>query len=171
MNLRCKISIVAVFFAGFTPASAAPSSSTIERTEQALVEQISCKKRPQVAPAINAMLKNKLIRYQDDESGVYLFKPIVPLRFLGLPILHISGTDQDVAFRGVPPSRMVGTAAPQFLEIDVAAPASELKRRALAAGLVEAIPNKGKVGFEVADLGSYLAGRSGSVISSIECDG
>jgi hypothetical protein len=115
------------------------------------------------------MLKNKLIRYVANESGIYLFAPTVPLKFLGLPIRHISGFDTDRAFRGVPASRMVGTAPPQFLQIDIAAPASELKKRALDAGFTEAIPIEGKLGFEVEALGSYLSGKTRSVISSIEC--
>jgi hypothetical protein len=51
---------------------------------------------------------------------------------------------------------------PQFLELDVGAPASELKKRALAAGFVEAVPVEGKRGFDVKTLGHN--------ISSIECD-
>ena len=115
------------------------------------------------------MLKNKIVRYVANESGIYLFAPTVPLNFLGLPIKHISGFDRDRAFERVPWSRMVGTAPPHFLQIDIQAPASELNKRALAAGFIEAIPSEGKLGFEIEGLGSYLAGKSGLIISSIEC--
>ena len=163
--LSTAVSILAMS----APGSAAPSQSTIKRTEIALVQQISCRATPQVARAINSMLKNKLIRYVANESGIYLFVPNVPVKFLGFQIKHISGFDRDSAFDGVPFSRMIGTAPPQFIQIDVVAPSNELKKRALAAGLVEGIPSEGKLGFELEDLGSYLAVKSRSTISSIEC--
>jgi hypothetical protein len=117
------------------PALAAPSQSLIDRTEEALVEQVRCDQPPQPARAINAMLRNKLIRYADNEDMVYMFVPTKPLRFLGLPIKLVSGFD-DKPFHGVPDSRLFTTAPPISFEIDVAAPASILKKRALDAGLV-----------------------------------
>ena len=149
--------------------AAAPPSETIQRTETALVEQLRCREEPKVALAINAMLRNRLVRYEANESGVYLFAPTVPLKFLGLPITHISGFDREIPFRRVPDSRMVGTAPPQFIQIDVAAPAGELKRRAMAAGFVERVPGEDRLGFTVEDGGHNLAGKSRSTISSIEC--
>jgi hypothetical protein len=109
------------------------------------------------------MLKNRLIRYVANEGGIYLFAPKVRLTFLGLPVLHISGFDRDRSFHGTPPSRLTEPPMflPQFLEIDVGTPASELKKRALAAGFTEAVPGEGKLGFEVKALGRN--------ISSIEC--
>jgi hypothetical protein len=146
-------------------------AGVIDRTGAALLDQISCRRAPEVASAVNAMLKNRLIRYEADESGVYLFKPTVPLRFLGLTVMHISGFDYD-GFRDVRGSTMVGTAPPAFLEIEVAAPAGELRKRALAAGLIEAIPVEDKRGFEVSisteGLGTYLAEHDGTA-SSIRC--
>jgi hypothetical protein len=150
-------------------ASAMPPRSVVERTEKALVEQMRCDGTPEVARAINTLLRNKLIRYKANESGVYMFVPNVPLKFLGLRIKHISGFDLDTPFKGVPDSLMVGTAPPVFLEIDVAAPSRELKKRALNAGLVEAI--RGKGGFQVSVKGyaTYLGGKSRTVVSSITC--
>ena len=116
------------------------------------------------------MLKNGVIRYIDNENGTYLFAPKVPLSFLGMPITHISGFDQDQAFHHVPYSRMVGTPSPHFIEVDVLATASELKQRAIAAGMIEAIPAQGKSGFRVDDLGHYLAAPGKHPIASIECD-
>jgi len=108
------------------------------------------------------MLKNKLVRYVANDGGIYLFAPNVPLRLLGLPVRHVSGFDRDRPFR-TPHTRTAEPPMflPQFIEIDVGAPASELKRRALAAGHTEASPNEGKLGFEVKALGPNL--------SSIEC--
>jgi hypothetical protein len=171
--IRTLLSVAALMLAIPTPASAAPSRKVIARTENALFEQMRCKGTPQVARAINTMLKNKLIRYQANESGVYLFVPNVPLKFLGFPIKHISGFDQETAFNHVPDSLMVGTAPPVFLEIDVAAPTSELKERALNAGLVEAV--RGRGGFQISSsqhgYGSYLARGSLKGLSSIACVG
>jgi hypothetical protein len=162
-------SLVIALTAVSGPAQVVPSQQSIHRTEIALTEQIGCTSRPQVGRAINAMLKNGLILYVANESGSYLFAPNVPLNFLGLPIRHIAGFDREVAFRGVPYSRMIGTAPPQFLQLDIEAPADELKKRALGAGMVEAIPSEDKMGFAVEDSGHYLAGKSRSTISSIEC--
>lgn len=166
------ISAIAVL-AGVTDAHTSGGSErtgAIGRTEEALLDQIKCQRTPQVARAINAMLENKLIRYVDNENGVYLFAPAAPLTFLGLQVKHISGFDYD-PFSGVPGSTMVGTAPPVFLEIDVAAPASELRKRALDAGLVEAVPDEHKRGFEVSTegLGSYLATEDSGMTSSIQC--
>ena len=130
--------VASIAFAGAANAyQAPPPEALIQRTEAALVDQMKCERTPQAALAINAMLKNKLLRYVDNESGVYLFEPTKPLTFLGLPVLHISGFDDVAGFRDAPDSLMVGTAPPVFLEIDVAAPEGELRKRALAAGLTE----------------------------------
>lgn len=88
-----------------------------------------------------------------------------------MPVTHISGFDVEEAFEDVPGSRMLGPAPPSFLEIDVDAPASELRARALKAGLVEAIPHQGKRGFEVAAGRSYLAQKSKGAASNIQCVG
>ena len=142
-----------------------------ELASAALVDQLGCREAPQVARAINAMLRNKQIRYVANESGVYLFEPVVPLRLLGLKITHVSGFDDAEAFRGVPNSLMVGTAPPVFLEIDVAAPVGEVRKRAVAAGLTEAVPSQGKRGFDASAKGwaTYLARRNGVATSSIRC--
>ena len=173
MNNRALFSFAGLLLLMSMTASAAPPPSIVSRTEDALVEQMRCKDTPQVARAINTMLRNKLIRYKADESLVYMFVPTTPLKFLGLPIKHISGFDMDTAFRGVPSSLQVGTAPPVFLEIDVAAPVSEVKKRAVDAGLVERIWPHKRRGFDVSSsaegYGSYLAGKSRSVMSSIRC--
>jgi hypothetical protein len=118
------------------------------------------------------MLRNRLIRYVANENGAYLFAPTVPLSVLGLPIRHISGFDYD-AFADVPVSTMVGTAGPIFLEIDVAAPVAELRKRALAAGLVPADAADHRHGFEVSasdhGYGSYLASERTRGSASISC--
>ena len=145
-------------------------SHLTELTEAALLDQIRCQRDPQVAHAIDAMRANHLIRYVANESGIYLFAVTRPLKILGLPITHISGFDRDRAFENVPGSRMVGTAPPPFLEIDVAAPASELRARALKAGLVEATPWQHERGFEVSVGRSYLAPRSRGAASNIQCN-
>lgn len=145
-----------------------PRAHLIETTEAALVDQIKCQTSPKVALAINAMIKNRLIQYRDNESGVYLFAPNAPLTFLGLRIKNISGFDYE-GFRDVPSSTMTGTAPPVFLEIDVAATESELRERALRAGLVEGSPSENRRGFEVSARGSYLAGEPQTVTSKIEC--
>ena len=149
----------------------APRTHTVELTGAALVDQMRCQSKPQVARAIDAMIKNRLINYVENESGVYLFEPTAPLTIFGLKIVHISGFDDNYAFKGVPNSTMVGTAPPVFLEIDVAAPASELRKRALAAGLIEGAPSEHTSGFDVSAKGwaSYLAGKSRVVTSSIRC--
>lgn len=140
----------------------------IDRTGAALLDQIKCQRTPQVSRTINAMLQNRLIRYVANESGVYLFKPTVPLAFLGLRVTHISGFDYD-GFIDVPGSTMVGGTPPVFLEIDVAASTDELRKRALDAGLVEVDYQKGQRGFEVSAGGSYLADDKNAAISSIQC--
>jgi len=170
MSFRPKVAIAALLFAGFTPASAAPSRSMIVQTEKALVEQISCKATPQVARAINAMLQHKLIRYVNNESGAYLFAPVVPLKFLGLPVRYISGFDYE-GFGRVPASRMVGTAPPVFLEVRVAASVEELRKRASNAGLVETVgPGlRPRLDISAEGLGSYLAPKSREIMSSAEC--
>jgi hypothetical protein len=156
------------------PAQQAPGdqagSHVIALTEAALLEQIRCQRDPQVERAIDAMRANHLLRYVDNESGIYLFAATKPLTFLGLPITHISGFDADSEFLNTPGSTMVGTAPPVFLEIDVAAPASELRARALKAGLVEAIPHQHKRGFEVSAGRSYLAPKSKGAASNIQCN-
>lgn len=151
-------------------ASDAARTKLIDQAGSALLDQIKCQRSPQVALVINAMLENRLIRYVDNENGIYLFVPTAPLNFLGLRVMHISGFG-EMAFKHVPPSTMVGTAPPLFLEIDVAAPTSELRMRALNAGLVEAIPYEHKRGFEVSaeGYGSYLAPKSRTKTSSIRC--
>jgi hypothetical protein len=168
MRFRILLATAGLLFT--TSATAAPSTSVVNRTENALFEQMRCNDTPKVARAINTMLRNKLVRYKANESGVYMFVPSVPLKFLGLPIKHISGFDLDTAFKGVPDSVMVGTAPPAFLEIDIAAPTSELKKRALDAGLVEAVAPSNR-GFQVSAKGwaSYLASKSHNVMSSIRC--
>jgi len=142
---------------------------SIDLTGPALLDQIKCQHAPQVARAINAMLENRLIRYVDNESGIYLFAPIEPLKFLGLRVTYISGFDVGASFKGVPVSKMVGTAPHTFLEIDVAAPAAELHRRALNAGLVGAILHEHKRGFEVSAESSYLAPKGLTETSRIQC--
>lgn len=122
-----------------------------------------------MAKAVNAMLKNRLVRYTDNESGIYLFSATAPVTFLGLPVRNVSGFEYDGDFRGVPPSRMVGTTPSVFLQIDVVAPVAELRNRALKAGLVEAVPYQHQHGFEVSAGGSYLAPKTRAVISSIAC--
>lgn len=147
--------------------AAAPIKVTVaEATSGALIDQMKCQKRAEPSRAINAMLANHLIRYSENESGVYLFTPTAPLTFLGLKVTHISGFDYD-GFNKVPPSTMVGTAPPVFLQIDVAASVSELRKRALGAGLIESAPPRN--GFRVSNGGSYLAGEAHSVTSNIEC--
>lgn len=145
----------------------------IDRTEAALLDQIKCQKTPQVGRAINAMLRNHLIRYADNENGVYVFKPVAPLTFLGLRVANISGFDPEEPFANVPGSTMVGMAPEGFLEIEVAAPMAELRKRALDAGLIEAVPYEDKRGFEVSasteGLGSYLATEHSGGASSIRC--
>lgn len=167
--IRKSLSVAALALTGASPVPATPPRSVIDRTENALFEQMRCQGTPQVARAINTMLRNKLIRYKAQESGVYMFVPNAPLKFLGLPIKHISGFDMNHPFNGVPDTLMVGTAPPVFLEIDVAAPTTELKRRALNAGLAEAI--RGRNGFQISSNGNatYLAGETRSVVSSITC--
>lgn len=144
----------------------------IDRTGAALLDQIKCQRAPQVAHAINAMLEDRLIRYVYTENGAYLFAPNAPLTILGLRVKYISGFD-SAGFNDVPGSTMVGTAPPVFLEIDVAASENELRRRALSAGLIEAVPDDDKRGFEVSDategLGSYLANERRGAASSIRC--
>ncbi len=142
----------------------------MEVTDAALVDQIRCRQAPEVARAIDAMLANRLIRYVDNESGVYLFEPTTPLTFLGVRIVHVSGFDGDKAFRGVPSSRMAGTAPRPHLEIDVAAPVNELRKRARDAGLVERLPGQQR-GFDASTEGwnSYLAHKQGPPTSSIRC--
>ena len=163
MNMVRKLTVLAILV--LPTAALASSSVVISHTQDALLQQVSCVSRPQPARAINAMLKNKLVRYVANDGGIYLFAPTVPLKLLGLPIRHISGFDRDRAFERTPRARTSEPPMflPQFIEIDVGVPASELKRRALAAGLKEAAPNEGKFGFEVKALGPN--------ISSIECDG
>jgi hypothetical protein len=137
----------------------------------ALIDQVRCQHTPEVAHVINAMLENRLIRYVDNENGVYLFTPTGPLKIFGLRIAHISGFDMDDAFKGVPNSTMVGTAPPVFLEIDVAASAGELRAKALSAGLVEAVLGQHKRGFQVLKdgYGSYLAPKNRMEMSTIHC--
>jgi hypothetical protein len=141
----------------------------VDPTSAALLDQIGCQHRPQVARSINAMLRNRLIRYIDNESGVYYFTPTAPMRFLGLRITHISASDLEDSFRGTPGSRMVGTAPPTFLAIDVAASVGELRRRALGAGLVEAVPYEHRLGFDVSAGGSYSPDGNQRRISNIQC--
>ena len=145
----------------------APATRLTDLTSAALLDQIRCQHPPQVASAINAMLRNRLIRYVDDESGVYFFAPTVPLKFLGLRITHISAADVEHIFRGTPGSRMLGTAPPTLLQIDVAAPVGELRRRALNAGLVEAVPRNDRPGFTVLEGPSHYFGPHQRGISNI----
>ena len=148
----------------------APATTRLaELTSAALLDQIRCQHRPQVARSINVMLRNGLIRYIDNESGVYYFTPAVPLRFLGLRIRYISASDLDNIFRGLPGSRMVGTAPPTFLAIDVAASVAELRRRALNAGLMEGVPYEHRPGFDVSAGGSYPVRANQRGISNIQC--
>jgi hypothetical protein len=116
------------------------------------------------------MLRNKMIRYKAQESLVYMFVPTLPLKFLGLPVKHISGFDVDTPFKGVPGSRQVGTAPPVFLEIDVAAPESELRKRAIGAGFVRGRSLDRPWG-EVwqSGLATYLADEKPGATSSITC--
>jgi hypothetical protein len=144
--------------------ASADRGALVSKTESALAQQIRCNERPQPARAINATLKNGLIRFVAVDDGIYLFAPNVRLTLLGLPVLHVSGFDRDHPFHVRSRSRPTEPPmfVPQFLELDVGAPASELKKRALAAGFVEAVPVEGKRGFDVKTLGHN--------ISSIECD-
>lgn len=145
----------------------------IDRTNAALLDQIRCRKSPQTARAINAMLKGRLVRYAANESGVYVFRPTAPLTFLGLKIRYIGGFDCCEMFRGAPDSVMAGAAPPVFIEIGVAAPARELRKRALAAGLIEDIPGQdSRRGFQITARGgyaAYLAGKKSAATSSIAC--
>ena len=164
------IATSAVVAAGRTAGSVATRENLINLTETALVDQIKCQRNPQVARSINAMLGNRIIRYVNDENGVYLFQPTARLTLFDLRVKHISGFDYE-GFRRVPNSTMVGTAPPVFLEIDVEASTSELRKRATDAGLVEAVPGQKKRGFEISTkgLGSYLAADRDGVTSSIRC--
>ena len=144
----------------------------LDLTEVALLDQIRCQNDPQVGRAVNAMLANRLIRYVDNESGIYLFAPTAPLRILGLRVRHVSGFDY-LPFKGVPGTVMVGTAPPVFFEIDVDARPGELRKRALEAGLIEGVPHQDKRGFRISasreGLGSYLARDHDRGAASISC--
>jgi hypothetical protein len=140
-------------------------AAIIARTEAALVDQMRCRKPPQVAETINGMLKNGLIRYVEDQNGSYRFRPTVPMTFLGLRITDIAGFDYT-GFDGTPGSQMLGPAPPEYLEIGIAAPVDELRRRARRAGLVE---DDKRPGLKIASGNEVLAGMRGAPASSIEC--
>ncbi len=153
-------------------AGSAATPSLAEQTSAALLDQLRCRDTPETSRAINAMLKNHLIRYVENESGVYLFAPTVPLKFLDLRIAYISGFDY-FGFRGAPPSTMAGGAPPVFLEVRVVAPVEELRRRGVSAGLVETEgPGlRPRLEFTADGNGSYLAPPSREVMSSVQCVG
>ncbi len=145
-----------------------PPKSIVASTEAALRDQLKCTDDPEVARAINAMQSNHLIKYVADENAIYLFEPKTEMRFLGFKIIYISGAEYG-EFKGVPGSTMAGTAPPVFIEIDVAAPVSELRRRALEAGLLQEGPNYRNPGLKISAMASYLAPKSQSPISSVTC--
>ena len=165
--MKIAASLALVPASGCTATAAPPEPDLIAATEASLLDQIRCQQDPQVAKAVNAMLTNGLIRYAENESGIYAFTPTRPLTLLGLKVSSISGFDFD-AFEGAPRSLMVGTAPPVFLQIDVEASADELRQRALDAGLTESERGEQR-GFRIEPGGSDLAPRGSAVISGIQC--
>lgn len=152
------------------PAFAGPPRRTVEATERALEDQLRCKREPEVAKAINAMLKNRIIRYKRNYDGEYLFVPTVPLKFLGFRIRYISGFDEQIAFRRAPRSRFKFGGKPfHNLQIDVFARASQLKTRARRAGISESWTSRHHPGLEIDDEPSSMAPRTRLKVAKIRC--
>ena len=149
--------------------AAAPSQTIIRKTERALVDQFRCKQEPDVAKAVNAMLRNKLIRYEKGDDGEYLFSPTVPLTFLGFRIRHFTAFDQYRAFRRAPGTKDGEGTPLHSIQIDVVAQASRLQSRARRAGMVESWTSKEHPGLEIDDEPSYLAPKSRGPIAKIRC--
>ena len=162
----CALGLMAVPW----PTKAALSSTIQRKTERALVDQLRCKRPPEVAKAINAMLRNNLIRYRAGADGEYLFDPRLRLRFLGFRIKHIVAFDQNTSFRRAPRVRAKLEGRPfHHLQIEVVAPLGLLKLRAKKAGMVESWTSRDHPGLEIDDDLSHLSPKSRLKITKVRC--
>lgn len=172
-----------------TPIPLTPPATPIERTEAALLDQVSCRSAPQAGKAISTMLEKKLVRSTNDGGdGSLLYVPTTSLTVLGYQIIRITGWEADQEGRPVRPfSRGPGTAPPNFIELTLKASANQIRQNALAAGLSEAKyvddptqpafelqgqmrqPHKKVPGFEVEDGDSNLASSPHRGVSRISC--
>lgn len=166
-NWSLMWALVFVFFP--TSTSAAPSRAIILKTEKALIDQLQCKREPEVAKALNAMLKNRLIGYSKGYDGEYLFSPKVPLKFLGFRINHISGFDQHRTFRKAPPTQSEAGSPFHSIQIDIVTRARQLRIRAKRIHIVEAWTTEDHPGLEIDGEPSHLAPKSPLAIAKIRC--
>lgn len=149
---------------------AAPSKNLIRKTERALVDQFTCKARPEVAKSINAMLKNSLVRYKKGSDGEFIFAPTVPMKFLGFRIRYITAYDSTIGFRKAPPIKSIFGGTPfHNIQIDVRARASQLRRRARKAGMIESWTTRDHTGLEIDSDPSNLAPKTRYITAKIRC--
>ena len=112
-------------------------STTLERTEAALYDQIKCEEPPQAGVAMTAMIHNGLIRETDDGGdGIVLFVPRRSVKLLGFEIVRLGGWQPGKEGGAMPPfARGPGTAPPNHIAVTVRASAPEVERALAKLGI------------------------------------
>ena len=105
-------------------------SGLAERTEAALIDQLSCRRPPQAGLAITTMLRNGLLRKPSEGGdGILLFVPVKPMTLMGFPIARIGGWQPDPNGDAMPPfGRGPGTAPPNHIAVVVKASPEQVER-------------------------------------------
>lgn len=128
-------------------------SSVSERTERALLDQVSCKAPPAAGIALQAMLRNELVRETDDGGdGSVVFVPTQPLQLLGFAIVRVTGWQEGEDGGAMPPFfRGPGTAPPNFISVTVTGTADEVRQRVIEQGMREAeyVPDMSQKPYEL----------------------
>ena len=121
--------------------SPAPRLSTIEgRTEAAIIDQLSCRKPVQAAKAINAMLRNGLLKETDDTGdGNFVYVPTKPLSVLGFPLVRVTGWQMmENSGDAMPPfGRGPGTPPDDHIKVTVQASSRQVRSAIKALGVRE----------------------------------
>ena len=125
--------------------------STMDRTELAIFDQISCKKPPEAAIAIRAMIRNGIIKDSGaGADGSPYYVPMKPLKMLGFSIVRITGWQADKDFIPMKPfGRGPGTLPPNFFAISVAGDIGEVRDKLRQANLDKSVSvEDGDMGIE-----------------------
>lgn len=114
--------------------------TVIERTEEALLDQISCRQPPEAGFAITAMIKNGLLRETaGGGDGSPVFVPTKAMQFLGFSISGVTGWQPGPNGEPVRPFfRGPGVAPRNFIAVSVHGDIEDVKGAVLKAGLQEA---------------------------------
>lgn len=128
------------------PAKAAQAQATdrrasVDPTEAAIRDQISCREPPRAAVAINAMLRNNIIRDTGEGAdGSNEYAPVGRLSVFGFAITRLTGWQADAQGHPMPPfGRGPGTMPPNFFAVTVEERPDRVRAELARQGLADAI--------------------------------